>query len=357
MYDAYNAEIDSDLKLSSFSSNLSATSDVDVEEFNRMNELTKKLVQLEGRFEKTDTYHDFRRRVFDVLAAREARMRQGKTEVKGAMLIGPAGSGKSRIVAEIIREHEALTAYAGNWRFGTRILSVVVPGRSTVKETLKAILNELGFPARGRRDEDYLAQLVTQYLKECGIAALHLDEVQDSGRYKTKDSAEAFLKVFRNMMQHKEWPVCIIMTATPEARHLLDLDPTLLRRLKPMQARPITFVEDGPLVRETVKQLFADAGVVDPGIVAMDEFIKILMHAAAGRFGVLLEMTIEAIGECLAESNAEIDIGHFADAYEMRMGCDDELNPFLAQYWASIDTSTALQRYHEQRHVERRAPS
>ena len=92
MYDAYNGEIDSDLKLSSFSSNLSATSDVDVEEFNRMNELAEQLVQLERHFEKTDTYHDFRRRVFDVLAAREARMRQGKTEVKGAMLIGPAGS-------------------------------------------------------------------------------------------------------------------------------------------------------------------------------------------------------------------------------------------------------------------------
>ena len=222
---------------------------------------------------------------------------------------------------------------------------------------MKAILNELGFPARGRRDEDYLAQLVTQYLKECGIAALHLDEVQDSGRYKTKDSAEAFLKVFRNMMQHKEWPVCIVMTATPEARHLLDLDPTMLRRLRPMHMRPISFDEDGPLVRETLMQLFQDVGVVDPGLVGLDEFIKILMHAAAGRFGVLVEMTIEAIGECLAECDAEIDIGHFADAYEMRMGCDDELNPFLAQHWASIDTSTALQRYHEQRHVERRTPS
>lgn len=194
-------------------------------------------------------------------------------------------------------------------------------------------------------------------MKECGIAALHLDEVQDSGGYKTKDSAEAFLQVFRKMMQHKEWPVCFVMTATPEARHLLDLDPTLLRRLKPMHMHPISFVEDGPLVRETEKHLFADAGVVDPSMVAIGEFIKMLMHAVAGRFGVLVEMTIEAVGKCSAESNAEIEIGHFADTYEMRMGCDDELNLFLAQHWTTIDTSTAVQRYQKQRQVERRRPS
>ena len=47
----------------------------------------------------------------------------------------------------------------------------------------------------------------------------------------------------------------------------------------------------------------------------------------------------------MAEINAEINIGHFADAYEMRMGGDDESNLFLAQHWTTIDTSAAVQRY------------
>lgn len=323
-------------------------------DFNSMSALEAQLVRLEERFEQTATYRRFRQRVFRILASREARMREGKSELRGAMLIGPAGAGKSRIADEIIKEHDALTKQAGDWQFGTRILSVVVPGRSTVKETLNAILRELGHPARGRRDEDYLSSLVMNYLRECGVAAVHLDEVQDSGRYKTKDSVDPFLKIFRNMMQHKEWPVCLIMTATPEARELLNGDKTLQRRLKPMEMRPMTFKDDGEALRKTLAHLFGDAGLTDPGMLSMDEFIKILIHASAGRFGVAVEMSIEAIGECLAEGEKEIGMGHFADAYEMRMDCDEELNPFVSENWKLIDTMTALQRYEEERQVKRR---
>ena len=121
-------------------------------DFNAMGALEVQLVRLEERFEKTATYHQFRERVFRILASREARMRKGKSELKGAVLIGPAGAGKSRIAEEIIKEHNALSKRAGDWQYGTKILSVVVPGRSTVKETLNAILRALGHPARGRRD-------------------------------------------------------------------------------------------------------------------------------------------------------------------------------------------------------------
>ena len=47
-------------------------------------------------------------------------------------------------------------------------------------------------------------------------------------------------------------------------------------------------------------------------------------------------------------------MGHFADAYEMRMDCDEELNPFVSENWKLIDTMTALQRYEEERQVKRR---
>lgn len=325
-----------------------------LEAFTANSALAARLVRLEERFEQTATYRLFRARVFQILAGREARMGQGKSELKGAMLIGPAGAGKSRIVEEIIKEHHALTQHVGDWQYGTRILSVVVPGRSTLKETLNAILKALGHPAKGRRDEEYLASLVTTYLKLCGVAAVHLDEVQDSGRYKTKGSIDAFLKVFRNTMQAKDWPVCLIMTATPEATDLLNGDKTLLRRMRPMEMRPMTFASDGKVLRKALKQLFEDAGLAGSGILSQDEFIKILIHASAGRFGVAVEMSIEAIGACLGEESAEIDMAHFADAYEMQMDCDEDLNPFVSVNWKLIDTMTALQRYEEERKVKRR---
>lgn len=68
-------------------------------------------------------------------------------------------------------------------------------------------------------------------------------------------------------------------------------------------------------------------------------------------------MAIEAIGECLEAGGSEMDMGHFANAYLLRMDCDDELNPFVAENWKTIDTLTALQRYEEDRKRRRRPTS
>lgn len=324
------------------------------EDYSRHQQLAGRMAMLENHFEKTDTYWQFRKRVFGVLAQREARLRVGKTEQKGAALIGPAGAGKSRIVREIIAEHHALAEQAGDHEFGHRVLSVIVPGRATVKETLSEILMQFGHPLKGRRDEEYLGNLVTQYFKECRIAGLHLDEVQDSGRYKTKDSIEVFIKRFRNMMQHIEWPICLILTATPEGRSMINHDPTLTRRLRPMEMKPMSFREDGRCLRTTMLKLLAEAGVQDPGLLEHDEFIKIVIHASAGRFGVAVELIIEAIGECLAEGSEEVDMGHFAEAYALRTDCHEEMNPFLTEHWKQTDTMKAFQRVEDATQVTRR---
>ena len=104
-------------------------SDANLASYAQCNSIAEQLVALEDHFEKTNVYQEFRHRVFSVLAQREARLRTGKSELKGAALIGPAGAGKSRIAAEIIAEHHALSAAAGDRQFGSRILSVIVPGR------------------------------------------------------------------------------------------------------------------------------------------------------------------------------------------------------------------------------------
>ncbi len=40
-----------------------------------------------------------------------------------------------------------------------------------------------------------------------------------------------------------------------------------------------------------------------------------------------------------------IDLDHFADAYRLRMSCDDEVNPFIFEQWKAIDTTVTMQRY------------
>lgn len=323
-------------------------SNAELEAFAQYGETAELKVALEvNLFVKTEIYFGFRDRVFRALEDREARLKVGRKEQKGAALIGPAGSGKSRIAEEVINEYHALTEASGGREFGCRIISVIVPGRATVRETLTAILKALGYRAKGGvREEDTLANTVMTHLKEHRIAAVHLDEVQDSGRFKTSDSVEAFAKRFRNFTQDKEWPVCLLMTATLEGKAMINHDPTLTRRLRPVEIKPINFKESGPRLRIALKQLLVDAKIEDGNnLIEEDEFLKILIHASVGRLGVLMEMAIEAIVECVDDGSNIIDMGYFADAYACRNDCDEELNPFVADDWSTIDTGKALQRY------------
>jgi hypothetical protein len=163
------------------------------------------MVNLEEHFVKTDDYWQFRSRVFGVLEGREVRLKAGKFEQKGAALIGAAGCGKSRMAEEIIAEYHSLAVASGPREFGNRIVSAIVPGRATVVETLKVIIASLtGEHISSNRKEDYLIDLLVNYMKSSGVVAIHLDEAQDVGRYKTSDSIEAFSKRFRNLMQNKD---------------------------------------------------------------------------------------------------------------------------------------------------------
>jgi hypothetical protein len=119
--------------------------------------------------------------------------------------------------------------------------------------------------------------------------------------------------------------------------------------------KPITFKESGQQLRGAFKPLLADAEINGSDrLLDEDEFIKILIHAAVGRFGVAMELAIEAIGECVEDGSNEIEMVYFADAYAFRNDCDEELNPFVADDWSTIDTGKALQRYHARTQQRRR---
>lgn len=299
---------------------------------------------LEQAFFTTDSYLTFRSRVFSVLEAREHRLKAGLTEQKGAALIGPPGSGKSRMVAQAIGEYQEVVAATGGREFGCTVVSATVPGRATVKETSKEILRQLGYPTETARDDDYLVQKIMTLMQRQQVAGLHLDEVQDSGRHNTTETRATFVKRFRNLMQDKEWPVCLILSGTLEARELVNHDGTFTRRLRPIEIRPMTFSTDCAVLRAAVGKLLTNSKKSDLGLFKEDDFVHILMHAAAYRFGLAIEMTIEAIGEAHEAGERSISLDHFAGAYFIRTNCDDDMNPFMSRSWRGIDTTKALDR-------------
>tara|TARA_R110000850_G_scaffold77486_7_gene167710 strand:- start:223 stop:1233 length:1011 start_codon:yes stop_codon:yes gene_type:complete len=302
---------------------------------------------LDTFFFETETFRLIRERVFSVLEARETRLARGLYEQKGAVLIGPAGSGKSTMMARVIREYEEAAVATGGREFGHRIVSAIVPGKASVKDTCRAVLREVGYPTKGNRTEDYLIDCLRRQLQHHHIAAIHLDEIQDAGRYATEEAMSAFAKRFRNLMQVGPWPVSLILTGTSEGREFINHDPTLTRRLRPVEILAMTPETDGPTLRNAMTKLLAGSGLTDEGLFSLAEFMPLMMHAAAYRFGLAVEITIEALSEALEMGDARVTLDHFAEAYYVRTNSDDELNPFLSEHWRGIDTSRAMDRFYQ----------
>jgi hypothetical protein len=300
---------------------------------------------LEDPFFPTSQYQKFRERVFSVLEAREVRLQKGLLQQKGAALIAPAGVGKTRLVKQVISEFEAVAEATGGRKYGHRILSVTVPGRATVKDTSKAILRKLGYPVESPREDDYLVRKLITLMEQQRYAGLHLDEFQDAGRHTTAENMQIFTKRFRNMMDDSQWPICLILTGTLEGKDFINLDPTLSRRLKPIEMLPINFGSDGKVLRDAAATLLGKSGINDDlGLFSENEFVKILIHASAYRFGVAIELIIEAIGAALMENEEAITLDHFAEAYYVRASCEDDQNPFVARNWKIIDSSKVFDR-------------
>lgn len=104
------------------------------------------------------------------------------------------------------------------------------------------------------------------------VAALHLDDVRDSGRYKTSKYMANVAKHVRNMMQDREWSVCLILTATLDAKEFINRDPTLFLRLKPIEIRDVNAKTDGSLLRSAILQM-ADKISLDDVLISESEFI------------------------------------------------------------------------------------
>ncbi|QIE41945.1 AAA family ATPase [Rhodobacteraceae bacterium SC52] len=107
--------------------------------------------ELEKSFFETAPYLSFRDRLQAVIEARDQRLKIGLLEQKGGALIGPSGAGKSRMVENAIADFHRVAEATGGREFGHQIVSVIVPGPATPKETAAEILKIFGIPPEERK--------------------------------------------------------------------------------------------------------------------------------------------------------------------------------------------------------------
>ena len=172
---------------------------------------------------------------------------------------------------------------------------------------------------------------------------LHLDEAQDFSRHNNRADQQAVISTLKSLMQSPEWPVGLILSGMPELLDLVNMDPQLARRLKPIAHRSLSVSVDGPMLLSALRQYASVAGITVDDELAQTRFIKRLIHAADHCFGILVELICEAIGEALLSNADRLSVRSFATCFGKRAGVPDGLNPFIAEDFRALDVRRLLQ--------------
>ncbi|MEH2469262.1 hypothetical protein V1281_001486 [Nitrobacteraceae bacterium AZCC 2161] len=266
---------------------------------------------------------------------RVGRLREGRA----LTVTGDSGAGKSRALERLFLKREEFADY-GRKEADCPLVSVTAPSPCTLRLLGESILKAIGYPVERKLDENVAWDLVHKNLALRRVRFLHIDELQHVFQSRNSLEIGKVQDTLKGLMQDKEWPVWLILSGLPSIATFLAKDPQVWRRTRHVVFRNLQLPNDGPMVRRLMTFYAKEKGGRSVEIAKDGEFIARLLHAAMGRFGVVIELIQDAVGQALRLAEGELSIEHFGAAYAARTGCIRDENVFLvATDWDLIDTS------------------
>lgn len=263
-------------------------------------------------------------------------------EARGLLVTGKSRVGKTREIQRLVTKLNASTTSMPDGR-PARFVSCSLVGKATWREAGNSVLEALGYPAEGRRDAGYIWRMVRHQAKQAGVVGLHIDEAQHMFTDTGEAANRAMLDNFKSMMKDTTWPMILILSGVPElARHLEKDRPTEDRRQLRFLLTPIHFEMINPA--DDIAELngmaysYADKAGVDFDGLSERDFFERLSHGCAYRWGLVIELLIEAFSVCILSGSKTVTREHFVKAFSRIYGLPEGFSPFtMPDYRDSFD--------------------
>lgn len=263
---------------------------------------------------------------------------------RSLFVIGETGSGKTRSIKRIlplITEWQPFDDQYGDRV--TPLLCIKPPKPCSMRTLAIELLAGMSVPVRGRKTDAELYVFLKEQLKERGVKAIWIDEMQDVLRNNTPKAIQAVQDVLKALVQIEGWPIHTIYSGVPALATFLQGDRQLARRSYVMRYEPMEFPDDAEWIEKIVSEVISeDCGMKRAEDTQTDVFREKLCRATSGAFGLLVEMVQEASFRAADKGRGEVRLLDFSKVYEEMTGCTRRDNVFVAPNWREIVSANAL---------------
>lgn len=271
-----------------------------------------------------------------------------KFDVRGLLVTGKSRVGKSREIARLITRFNESNTMMPDGRPG-RIISCSLWGRTTWRELGITTLAALGYPTEGRHTQTHVWDTVLTQAKRLGVVGIHYDECQHMFTDTGDASNRVVLDSFKALLKESKWPMVLILSGVPDlAKHIEKDSPNEDRRqlrflLRALHFEMINSSQDIEELNQLAYSYADKAGVCFDDLSNVD-FLERLSHACAYRWGLVIELMIEAFTICVLSEAPVISVDHFDEAFSQVYGLPPGFTPFKMQdYRDSFDPDNLME--------------
>jgi hypothetical protein len=156
-------------------------------------------------------------------------------------------------------------------------------------------------------------------------------------RVDAEKTNDVFLDNFKSLMKDKTWPLMLILSGVPELSKYVNQNEQLATLLRRVHFDTIRLEDDMEELNQLAFAFAKEAGVSFEPLSNVD-FFERLNHACVMRWGLVIELMIEALTTCHRAGAKEISIQHFAEAFALRANLPMGFTPFtVPDYQATFD--------------------
>ncbi|MGB1264729.1 MAG: ATP-binding protein [Nereida ignava] len=264
-------------------------------------------------------------------------------EARGLVVTGPSRIGKSKEIRRLLTEVNDGSTILPDGR-PAKIVTVVLKGLLTWKDLgIHTLTEGLKYPAEGRMTQREVWERVVWQAREQGVVGIHYDECQHVFPKVVSESRAMILDSFKSLLKQPEWPLMLILSVINTLMDYINSEEQLAYLLRPVKFREISTRAPNDLQEiNNICHAYAAKVELDVSKLASRDFYQRLCCACANRWGLVIEMIIDALIIATQRGDGFVETADFCQAFTHKAGLGAGYSPFSIDEYQSLFQETQI---------------